>query len=359
MTLDPRRWPLSVSVPLAVATLMVVAGIGASALVLDGLARIQKRHLRALAHAYLDGIAATIVPHVERRDIWATFDVLDRVGGDDAGLSVRQTAVVLPSQVVLAAADPIDLPTLRPLPEAWGRRFGEGGWLAVDAGDRVAWARRELGGGAIGSVVAEFDIGELVAQRRRTLTSLLAWNLLLSVTLALAGYAAVRRLLGPLRRLSLVAAAAARDDGETWPDAGPPPLAPELRTLFDRYADLRRVTTERRTMARQLREQTHVAQIGRLATGLAHEVNNPLGGLLTAVDTLRRHGAAPEVRDRHLDLLERGLQSITPVVVQRTPNPSSASRASSDSPMIGSSSTSSKRVVIGRLPCRLGAASRR
>ena len=47
---------------------------------------------------------------------------------------------------------------------------------------------------------------------------------------------------------------------------------------------------------------------------MAHEVNNPLGGLFNALDTLRRHGADPSVRESTLSLLHRGLWQIRKVV---------------------------------------------
>ena len=54
--------------------------------------------------------------------------------------------------------------------------------------------------------------------------------------------------------------------------------------------------------------------LGKLASGMAHEVNNPLGGLFNALDTLRRHGADPSVRDSTLNLLQRGLNHIRNIV---------------------------------------------
>ena len=47
---------------------------------------------------------------------------------------------------------------------------------------------------------------------------------------------------------------------------------------------------------------------------MAHEINNPLGGLFNAIDTLKRHGAEPAVRTKSLDLIERGLKGIRDVV---------------------------------------------
>ena len=47
---------------------------------------------------------------------------------------------------------------------------------------------------------------------------------------------------------------------------------------------------------------------------MAHEINNPLGGLFNAIDTLKKHGDKSLVRTQSLSLIERGLFGIREVV---------------------------------------------
>ena len=67
-------------------------------------------------------------------------------------------------------------------------------------------------------------------------------------------------------------------------------------------------------MAARLAERERESVLGRLAATVAHEVRNPLGGMSTALDTVRKFGDDPNVRVKALDLIERGLWSIRDVV---------------------------------------------
>jgi two-component system NtrC family sensor kinase len=53
-----------------------------------------------------------------------------------------------------------------------------------------------------------------------------------------------------------------------------------------------------------------LAAIGRLAAGAAHEINNPLGGMLNAISTFKHHGNDDPLTARTLSLIERGLLQI-------------------------------------------------
>jgi signal transduction histidine kinase len=67
---------------------------------------------------------------------------------------------------------------------------------------------------------------------------------------------------------------------------------------------------QKRGLEEQVIRSERQAALGRLAAGIAHEINNPLGGMLTAIATYRRHGRDEQVARQTMSLLERGLDQI-------------------------------------------------
>ena len=54
--------------------------------------------------------------------------------------------------------------------------------------------------------------------------------------------------------------------------------------------------------------------LGRITAGVAHEVNNPLAGLLNCIDTLRQHPDDKALIDRYLPVIDQGLHRIKDIV---------------------------------------------
>jgi signal transduction histidine kinase len=88
----------------------------------------------------------------------------------------------------------------------------------------------------------------------------------------------------------------------------------EVASLFHGYNTLVRSERERANLAVLLAEEEKLSSLGRLASGMAHEINNPLGGLFNTLDTLKRHGQRQDVRAASIRLIERGLAGIRDVV---------------------------------------------
>ena len=68
------------------------------------------------------------------------------------------------------------------------------------------------------------------------------------------------------------------------------PHKDEFGKLCDAYRRMLGELKKKEAMEQQMVQSERLAAIGRLAAGMAHEINNPLGGMLTAIDTLKSHG---------------------------------------------------------------------
>ncbi len=84
-------------------------------------------------------------------------------------------------------------------------------------------------------------------------------------------------------------------------------LAVSFRSML---TDLR----EKQEIEKQMLVTERLAAVGRLSAGIAHEINNPLGGMLNALSTFRRHGSHDPLTEKTASLLERGLRQIKDTV---------------------------------------------
>ncbi len=67
---------------------------------------------------------------------------------------------------------------------------------------------------------------------------------------------------------------------------------------------------DKENLEKQMIFSERLAAVGRLAAGIAHEINNPLGGMLNAISTFKKHGEADARTSKAILLLERGLLQI-------------------------------------------------
>jgi signal transduction histidine kinase len=88
----------------------------------------------------------------------------------------------------------------------------------------------------------------------------------------------------------------------------------EIGQLGRQFQAMLQELEHKQALERQMIMTDRLASIGRLTAGLAHEINNPLGGMLNAINTCRRHGSADPVTARTIEFIERGLLQIKETV---------------------------------------------
>ncbi|MDD5241824.1 MAG: HAMP domain-containing sensor histidine kinase [Sulfuricella sp.] len=94
--------------------------------------------------------------------------------------------------------------------------------------------------------------------------------------------------------------------------------------LFESHDEIGRAGASFKRMLKELRDKERLEQemmvterlaaVGRLSAGIAHEINNPLGGMLNTISTYKRHGSDDPRALKTLSLLERGLTQIKDTV---------------------------------------------
>jgi PAS domain S-box-containing protein len=74
--------------------------------------------------------------------------------------------------------------------------------------------------------------------------------------------------------------------------------------------------TEKKRLEQQVLSSEKLASIGKLAAGVAHEINNPLGGILNCLYNLRKGSLSPQREREYLTSMEDGLRRVQKIVRQ-------------------------------------------
>lgn len=305
--------PLSIKLPLLAAAMMVLVGAVASQQVLRSLARVQDARIQELAQMHVEGLSVALGPLVLRNDTWEVYDTLDRAAQGTEGRRMVLTAVADERGRVLAATDPRRVPMDSDIADLSGAPV-ELENLSVDGSGPVLSLIAPLvyQGRTVGQIATELDVSDLLKERRRALFLLIIGNAIAIGILSLAGFAAIRKMLRPVTILS-------RQMTETQGDPHPIPISEvpkgdgELARLARTYNSMVDAVAARSEAERRLAQRERFVALGRLSSSLAHEISNPLGGLLNATNTIRNFADRPDAVRQSTDILERGLRHLRDV----------------------------------------------
>jgi len=77
-----------------------------------------------------------------------------------------------------------------------------------------------------------------------------------------------------------------------------------------------RDVTETKKLEQQIRNSEKLASVGKLAAGVAHEINNPLGGILNCLYNLRKGALSPVRQEEYRASMEDGVRRVQKIVRQ-------------------------------------------
>ncbi len=326
---QPKTWSLLVKFSLTITVLItsVAFTIGATITVQD-----RQRFRSDLGEKSLllaRSVAVTAPDAILRNDYWALFQSIKKMsihGTDDIIDTRIITAMVLGADgEVLAHMQPADNPLGRPFSprgEAEGKLFNQ----VMEARRPVVLSGGSVDDGFIEGIIPLFSDEKylgvvrvrlstygLYLKAMRSAYTILGLTLLLVALSSILGTAIARRITRPLTAMTEGMAAVGRGD---LSNISPIHVSEddELGKLATTFNRMTAEMADKRMLEQQMRVSEKLVALGRISAGVAHEVNNPLAGMLNCVDTLKKHPDDTELMKRYIPLLDKGLNHIRSIV---------------------------------------------
>ncbi len=329
MTLT-RNLSLRFKIPLFTAVLILLVGVSITASLMISGYTIFKQDLLLTSNNMGRIMAHTLIPALLRDDLWKAYEIINTPFSIESEMNALQASAVLvlnPQQQVYVSTNPSQYPMLtepadkdleisqlieridanKKQPHFYDERTGFNSLYIVTP--------IESDNTLLGTLIMVYP-KEIFINRFSTFIRFASITTLIIIALLLPiGIYWGRRAARPLVELSKCMG----DIGSTRPsDMDYHQIRyqseDELGQLGQQFLQMVDQLKEKEYLEQQVLTAERMAAIGRFTAGIAHEINNPLGGMLNAISTLKRYGNPDPLTAKTVELLERGLVQIKNIV---------------------------------------------
>lgn len=299
------QWPMTTLLPLAVCATILVVSMIASAVSVVMLHNFVNSTLEQKAAIFLDGFAGHIAQsgaldaaHTQAA-LRNALEYQSILGEAEVAIAQKEgNQVVVLSYPEARDQEGLDDELQRALAAGEGAAF-----FSFQQSDQARLTKVYDRNGQLFALSALFDAGDVLRTNQATIWIAIGINAALALVSIGVTFLITRRIAFSLRSFSR--RLAARDAHQ---HAGAP--RSELEGLESALAIREQREADRSRALETMAQADRDALLARVAAVLAHEVRNPLAGILSALSTIRRFGDDREVREETLDIVESGLRSL-------------------------------------------------
>lgn len=271
-------------------------------------------------------IAHSLFPVMLHDEVWQAYELVSLPFATPQNTALAESLMVLDGAAkVYVSSRPEKHPVLSPL-ASLGEEFQALERVFPRAADADVFVLEAPGaehiyvtvpitsdGVRLGTLIVTYN-KSLISQRFTHVLENALWITLavLAVLLPITAYWG-RRMMQPMRLITERISGIGHGDMDAL-DATLYPYRDEVGQLFLAYEGMRTKLLEKAELEKQMLITDRLAALGRLTASIAHEINNPLGGMLNSISTLKKHGSPDPVTQKTISLLERGLTQIRETV---------------------------------------------
>lgn len=322
--LNPKTWSLAIKLSLTITVVVTVVGfmIG-SLMVWQDWSRFHEE-LGEKALLLSESVAITTPKAMLRKDYWSLYLSLKNMQSRKHEI---MTAMILDAEGrVQAHLHPADNPMGLPFApadnverELFSRAMAARKPIVIGSG---GFTRNGFQEGVVplysdqkylGVVRVRLSVAQLYEKAKNSALIVLVLVLVFVIIGSVLGTLVSRRMVEPLAAITQGLEALGR--GEIT-DFTPVPIKEndEIGRLSATYNQILAELAEKKMLEEEIAMSEKLIALGRITAGVAHEVNNPLAGLLNCIDTLREHPDDKQLIDRYLPVIDQGLHRIKDIV---------------------------------------------